>query len=240
MDHSYIDEHNVADRYILGTLSAEERARFEEHFVDCPQCLDRLEDAESWRRAFKAAAAEGRRVMAWPSKTVALLLAACLVMAVAPLLLWRELSRVRADLDRTRRVSSEWQRRYQESSQARVEPPPLPSTVPVFPLVLTRGATAEPSAPPVYIVLPQGAPWAVLSLELAHYPSLLSYRARLFTVRGQQVWTASGLKPSQPTSLALVIPSQLLEPGDYVLTLEGLTSRGSFIPVGRYPLRVEK
>jgi hypothetical protein len=239
MDHSYIDEHNVADCYILGTLPAEERARFEEHFVDCPQCQDRLEDAERWRRALKAAAAEGPRVIAWPSKAVALLLAACLVLAVAPLVLWRELNRVRADLDLARSTSSNWQQRYEESLQARSEPP-LPSTVPVFPLILTRDATAEPSAPSVHIVLPQAAPWAVFSLELAHAPSLLSYRATLSTVRDRQVWTASDLKPSQPSSLALVIPSQLLKPGDYVLTLEGLTSRGSFIPVGRYPFGVEK
>jgi hypothetical protein len=239
MDHGYIDEHNVADCYILGTLSAEERARLEEHFVDCPQCLDRLEDVERWRRALKAAVAEGPRVIAWPSKTASVLLAACLVLAVAPVFLWRELSRARADLDRARSASSNWQRRYEESLQARSEPP-LPSTVPVFPLTLARSAAEEAPAPSVRIVLPQAAPWTVFSLELADDPSLLSYRAQLSTVQGQQVWTASGLKPSQPTSLALVIPSQLLKPGDYALTLEGLTGRDSFILVGRYPFRVKK
>jgi hypothetical protein len=165
------------------------------------------------------------------------MLAACLVLAVAPLVLWRELSRVRADLDHARAVSSDWQRRYQESLQARPEPELAPTTVPVFPLILTRGATTEPS---VRFVLPQAAPWAVLSVELAHDPRILSYRATLSTFRDRKIWTASGIKPPQPASLALVISAQLLHPGDYVLTLEGLASRGSFFPVAHYSFHVEK
>jgi hypothetical protein len=237
MDHAYIDEHNIADCYILGTLPAHQRSEFEEHLVDCAQCLNRLDDVERWRAALKAVVADGPRVITWPSKAVAVMLAACLVLAVVPIVLWRELSRVRADLDRARGVSSDWQRRYQESLQARPEPAPAPTTVPVFPLMLTRGATAEPS---VRIVLPQAAPWAVLSVELAHDPRILSYRATLSTFRDREIWTASGIKPSQPASLALVISAQLLQPGDYVLTLEGLASLGIFFPVAHYSFHVEK
>jgi anti-sigma factor RsiW len=57
MDHGYIEENNVADRYLMGKLSAEERARFEEHFVDCAQCLDRLETTEGIRAALRTVAA---------------------------------------------------------------------------------------------------------------------------------------------------------------------------------------
>jgi hypothetical protein len=58
MEHSYIEEHNIADRYLQGKLSAEERMRFEEHFVDCTQCLGRLEVTDDLRAELKIIAAE--------------------------------------------------------------------------------------------------------------------------------------------------------------------------------------
>jgi|SRR5580704_8552532 hypothetical protein len=42
MDHRYIDEHSVAERYIENTLPKEDRTEFETHIVDCQECLDRL------------------------------------------------------------------------------------------------------------------------------------------------------------------------------------------------------
>jgi hypothetical protein len=35
MDHHYIEDHGIGDHYLVGQLPAEERMRFEEHFVDC-------------------------------------------------------------------------------------------------------------------------------------------------------------------------------------------------------------
>src|SRR5687767_2360189 len=58
MDHYYIEDHEIADRYLLGKLPAEERMQFEEHFVDCHECLERLETTESFRGALRTAAAE--------------------------------------------------------------------------------------------------------------------------------------------------------------------------------------
>jgi Putative zinc-finger len=42
MDHRYIDQFAVAQRYLDHALSAEERASFEAHLVDCQECTDRL------------------------------------------------------------------------------------------------------------------------------------------------------------------------------------------------------
>ena len=42
MDHAYIDEHSVAERYLQHDLRPEERAAFEAHLVDCQECMDRL------------------------------------------------------------------------------------------------------------------------------------------------------------------------------------------------------
>ena len=58
MDHRYIEEHNIVSRHVMGKLSARETAEFEEHFLDCPQCLDELQTSEDFRRALKQVAAE--------------------------------------------------------------------------------------------------------------------------------------------------------------------------------------
>ena len=46
MDHRYIDEHSMAERYVNKTLRPQERADFEAHLVDCQECTDRVLLAE--------------------------------------------------------------------------------------------------------------------------------------------------------------------------------------------------
>ena len=46
MDHRYIDEHSVAQRYVGNALRPDERAAFEAHLVDCQDCTDRVLLAE--------------------------------------------------------------------------------------------------------------------------------------------------------------------------------------------------
>ena len=46
MDHRYIEEHSVVDRYLDHTLAAADRAKFEAHLVDCQECTDRVLLAE--------------------------------------------------------------------------------------------------------------------------------------------------------------------------------------------------
>ncbi|MBI4906016.1 MAG: zf-HC2 domain-containing protein [Acidobacteria bacterium] len=43
MDHGQIEATNLIDRYLTNRATPEECARFEEHFLDCPDCLSRLE-----------------------------------------------------------------------------------------------------------------------------------------------------------------------------------------------------
>ena len=58
MNHLQIEELDLVNRYLLGRLPAEEQSRFEEHFVDCQECLERLETSASFRRGVKTAFAE--------------------------------------------------------------------------------------------------------------------------------------------------------------------------------------
>jgi hypothetical protein len=42
MDHRYIDENSVAERYLDNELSPKDRTAFEAHLVDCQECTDRV------------------------------------------------------------------------------------------------------------------------------------------------------------------------------------------------------
>jgi hypothetical protein len=58
MDHQYIRENHVVSLYLVGKLPQEERDRFEEHFVDCQQCLDEMELTNDFRRKLRQVAKE--------------------------------------------------------------------------------------------------------------------------------------------------------------------------------------
>ena len=42
LDHPYIEEHHLAERFVDGSLSPRERKLFEQHYVDCQECMDRV------------------------------------------------------------------------------------------------------------------------------------------------------------------------------------------------------
>jgi Putative zinc-finger len=134
MEHSYIEEHNIAERYLSGKLSPEERMRFEEHFLDCRQCLDRLEPTEDLRTSLKAIAVEealqaraGLQLgmvgllagVARLSRARRAALLAGLILAIAlPMaLLIREGRSARRELAQVNQTSSELQRKYEEGEQ---------------------------------------------------------------------------------------------------------------------------
>lgn len=112
MNHSHIDDHQVAELYLLGKLSPEEAARFEEHSMSCPECLDRLETAEKLRLGLRAVAARdiaaeilklGLLARLVRSRLAPFALTALLLAAVLPAgLFWRRAGRLEGELVRTR------------------------------------------------------------------------------------------------------------------------------------------
>ena len=287
MDHHYIKEQNIPDRYLLGKLPPEERARFEEHFIDCQECLDRLETTEDFRQALRSVAAEDAtrgyaqagllaRIM-WiarlsSKRRAALLFAAILLLAALPTALW---IKERGRADDAQFTSTELQRKYDESQQRaqQLERPAsqLPSAEqrgqleaqlererqervrlaneleqlkrprgapPVFILSIARG---DRSGEPVNrIVLPRSAPRITLSLELEPDPDLQSYRATLQTADNRELWSSSNLRPNSKDTLRLGFNTEIFKPGDYLITLEGLTAQGRYVPAAKYSFRAAK
>jgi hypothetical protein len=104
MEHPYIDERQIAERYLLGQLGEDEAQRFEEHYLHCAECLERLEAAEGLQRGLRQVAEEevARVVVARAgvlaalsrflgSRQAPLAVTLLLVVALLPagLLLWR-------------------------------------------------------------------------------------------------------------------------------------------------------
>ncbi len=58
MDHAYIEDNALVERYHQGLLAPEEEARFEEHFVTCAPCMEQLELARGFQRGIKTVVAE--------------------------------------------------------------------------------------------------------------------------------------------------------------------------------------
>jgi hypothetical protein len=156
MDHTYIESHGLVERYHQGALPPDEEALFEEHFVDCGECMEQLELARGFRKGLRSVAAEDAAravaaagLFAWLARRGRLAqwgmaFAALLVAAGLPAL-WllaggrserREWS---ARLEAQRRTGQELERRLSDSESRRaaerrdleaklaaVKPPELP------------------------------------------------------------------------------------------------------------------
>jgi len=141
MNHAEIEERQIAELYLRGKLPPEEAATFEEHYLSCQECLDRLETAESMDRGFKRAAGQDAArvaatrqiaLLAWlsrlgRSRQMAVLAMAVLVIAVLPGLLGlrevrereRELAATRSALEQERERSAAGSSRIaEEASEA--------------------------------------------------------------------------------------------------------------------------
>jgi hypothetical protein len=258
MTHPYIDEHDIASRYALNKLAAEEQTAFEAHLIDCAECLDRVDLAAALRdglrrvaaadaavgpgRPVRPAARERWSLQPWLAAAAVLIAAAG---AAAAIVSMRQLARATA-------AASGWQRRSDEASRTamalqdrlaaaerelrqRPATPSIDSRVPVFSLSIVRGGEGSP---PTQISLPASAPFVVMSVELPSTTGFEQYRAVLTNAAGQPVWRADQLRPTSPDVLGIALSAQLIPPGDYVLTLEGVARQGRAVPLGHYRFRV--
>jgi hypothetical protein len=79
--------------------------------------------------------------------------------------------------------------------------------------------------------------WVILLLELPDVPAIKTYRTVVRDSKGMLVSDISGMTSTSRDTLAISIPSSLFMPGDYVISLEGLTS-GRYVSLGTYSFHV--
>jgi hypothetical protein len=133
MDHELLNQFDLIDRYLMGKLPVEESASFEEHFVDCPQCIARLQTTKIFLQDLRFIAAEQATQIGhhrsrsafgqvWQRlwrKPLALAVGCLLIAAFAGAVFvvgytWR----LRTEVSQAKSASEQWERRYQDERQS--------------------------------------------------------------------------------------------------------------------------
>ena len=246
MNHQGIEDDDRLEAYVTGRIGPDERAQLEEHLVDCPLCLARLEAVQGLLGGFHAI---GDRLPApvQPARSpwlrrAAFTLAALAAVAVA--IVWgaaRErrlehaLEAERAAGAASRQEISALAARLSAAQSTRAPEPAAaalhPGRVPVLSLIATRGTELPTLAAP-----PPGTP-VVLLVERESPPRFSRYRVTLQGPGGNPVLQEE-LAPSSRDVVAVGLGPILLQPGNHVLTLEGLSKGGTAAPVGRHRFEV--
>ena len=247
MEHDWIDEHQVAERYLLGQLAAAEAAEFEEHSLGCPECLDRLEAAEGLAAGLKRAAA--REAALWGvalqvglfarlarlsrSRQASVLVMALLLAVVLPGgLLLRRVGELGRELDRARQYHP-----------ARPTSPALPSRPPAAdPEAPLRAARAEAAAHAAERRAKSLAAELAEARQPLVNPLLLTLGAERSAPGGAEPSTRIDLA-SAPPWIVLVLELDAPDRRPYGLALRGPDGRvrwrgTGFVPDGKGDLSV--
>lgn len=236
MNHPRIDEEQILDRYLVGRLSAEEEVLFEEHLLECADCLEKARWGEELRRGLREAAAQeaGRAaagatawvgLLAWLRRRRPAQLAALAALALAFVALPTIVLRQQVELRQLREATG-------GSSAATGG---LTRPVSGF-LVVSLGVVRDAGSSEVELRPDPTKAAVLLSIELATVDAG-RYRVTLGDEAGQVLWRGEDLEPNLYDTLLVALPSSFLEPGRYRITVEGLAA-GAVEPAGEVHLRV--
>ena len=203
MDRRYIRDHQVIERYLKGTLTADEERAFEELYLGDPDLLDEIELVERLGQGLKDVGATGgidRSRSSWRTAPLTKQWAAAAsLLVVVSLAVSGALYRENLSL------------REGQQLTAGVTTPRL------LPIITVRGD------PQTVLEAPSENDWVVLLVDPGFTPRD-SYRAVLSrrSERGlAEIWRADGLTPEYQDQLAIGMPGSLLPPGEYELELTG-------------------
>jgi hypothetical protein len=215
MNREYISEHNVVERYLMGRLSDEELAAFEERCLWDQEMLDELEAAEGLReglRDFDAGA-----VQSAPRRPLARWLLSPQWAAAASVLLVVSLATTGRLLLTQGPGSTDGL-----------------ATARVYSIEMMRTA----GEPDVVLRVDPADRWVVLLV----YPDLERHdRFQVSLHRkgeAEPLWQAKDIPPGRAESLAISLPAELLVPGNYHIRVQGLEAPGTAQPVGEVHFRV--
>ena len=208
MSHEQATKNQVAERFALGELSHEDRERFEDHFFDCAQCFRDVQLASEFLHGAYKALSREREIR----PTINLLTA-----------FWRPAPAILAVLF----LCATGTGFYQESKIRELKGPKQESRF--YLGEQTRSAGSEKQ-----ITVPRGIRLA-LEAGFTPRPEFKSYRARIVSESDRRVRYTVPLQVSEnDDSVTIVMPSELLEEGDYSLILEGKRNDDSWIVLKEY------
>jgi hypothetical protein len=208
MDHSTAARSAAAERYVLGELSAEDGARFEAHYFDCPECAEDVRALVAFVDGARSLVAEparaglmtrGARVAErWSRPALLLPMAATLAVALGVAVYQSAVTvpRLRGELARLA----------------------APQETSWHFLKVARG-----SAPDIR-VRPQQR-MIGLTLSRSEPESFPFYRLEVRDDQGDSVLATGVSAPPQGEELQLLLPLAHLQAGRYTIVLSGLETR---------------
>jgi hypothetical protein len=155
----------------------------------------------------------------------------------------RRIASLEAELQATRQTGAGERRRLEEDlakeRQLRAAAGNAGPQVnlPLFTLAAVRSGDETGRAPVNRLPIDPEKPSLVLAMELAasEYPA---YRVSLRGESGQEIWQAGDLHPDARDALVILLPSRMLRPGPYRLTVEGGKPGGRGFAVAAYSFQV--
>jgi hypothetical protein len=239
-DHRALEEANIVERYLMGKLSTAEVEQFEAHYLDCDECLERLELTRRLYQGLREISAEEvpravaqTTILAWfLRRGRAFQGAVVLGLFVLILLPWAwllpQMSRMRGE-----------QARLSGEVMAALAPQPQ---APALRLSPERSGSGEASgeAPSTRVTLGATPEWVVLSLQLPPSPSAVSYRVRLLEAEGKPLWQGGPLEPDASGQVTLRVHSSWLEAATYHLELVAASAGEDSPPEARFSFLVQR
>jgi anti-sigma factor RsiW len=212
-EHLCLVEDELIDDYVANDLQPDDRAAFERRFLSTEERRRKVEFARALKAQLEVSVSN--RVGAWSTierhaARPAWAFAAAVVLLVVPVLVWQ----LAVERSRQEEVSV-W----------------LSSR-------LTRGVTGELTR----VQIPRAARLVRLHLELEtnNYPF---YKATLNEAGGSELWSQRNLTATMVEGrigVSLTLPSELLDPGDYYLNLDGIPPREGIERLSRFDFRVSR
>ena len=245
MLHSQIENEDIVERYVRNRLAPDQRHAFEEHFLGCEGCFEKLQTTERFLAGIRDAAERGLlddqskdafagrpgTMFKWAFSAVT-----CAALLLAALTGWTylsELPKLRGELERTAARLRAEQRSRAELEQRTVPAEQAEANVPLVMLQASR-AGEEPAA----VLLRPGDRRLVLWIETG--PS--RYREFRLEVRSQDdrlVTSLDRLERGPYGALAATLPADQLTSGDIRVRVSGQSPPPASL-AGEYRFRVRR
>jgi anti-sigma factor RsiW len=246
MMHPQIEDEEIIERYVLNQLAVEERKAFEEHFFGCDDCFEKLQIAERFVAGVRDAASRGllagegegaSRGSGWrrwlvPAFGVSVS-AALVLAAIGGWLYFSQMPKLREQLSRSREDL-----RAEQTARAALEGQIAGSiqaelNVPLVMLQATRDVQTAPNE----VRIPSGAKHLVLWVEVPAGKSN-RFRLQVDTADNRAVETLDNLQRNSYGALAVSLPVEALQPGDYRIKLTAEPPPASLL--AEYRLRIRR
>ena len=252
-------ESELVDAYVRGQLASATRQRFEQIYLADPRRRERVRFAEMLAAKLDREAAiapeSARRLWLGPARrprAVGGAVAALLLVAVVSGAIWMAIESRRSRHAPTTaagpRPGSEGAGSVRPADPP--APPPAPKSEESHPapviatltLAIGSGDRSPGGGPATTLVLAPATTDVQVQLELEEH-DYSTYRAVLHRIGGAEIFRRRNLVPTVGTSgrvLDFGLPASRFEAGDYLLTLQGITSGGETDDLSQILFRVRK